>query len=52
MDPTLLDQRPKIPSILTVYRPVEEYWSASALMFVPAPNWSGCSIRSIRCSFI
>src|SRR3954447_8013160 len=28
MDPAILDKRPKLPSILTIYRPVEEFWSA------------------------
>src|SRR4051794_40180321 len=28
MDPTILDKRPKLPSILTIYRPVEDYWSS------------------------
>jgi hypothetical protein len=27
-DPTILDKRPKVPSILTIYRPVEEYWGS------------------------
>jgi hypothetical protein len=26
MSPTILDERPKQPSILTVYQPIEEYW--------------------------
>jgi hypothetical protein len=28
MDPTILDKRPKLPSILTTYRPVEDYWGS------------------------
>jgi hypothetical protein len=28
MNPAALDQRPKFPSILTIYRPVEEYWGS------------------------
>jgi hypothetical protein len=38
MNPATLDKRPKLPSILTVYRPVEEYWRS----FGPAgPNVEG-----------
>src|SRR5262245_60729873 len=29
MNPTIQDQRPPLPSILTVYRPIEEYWESS-----------------------
>ncbi len=28
MDPTILDKRPLLPSILTIYRPIEEYWES------------------------
>jgi hypothetical protein len=31
MNPTILDERVKLPSILTVYQPIEEYWRSFGL---------------------
>src|SRR3954463_4772097 len=38
MDPTILDKRPKVPSILTIYRPVEEYWSSFGPVSTHGPD--------------
>ena len=40
MSPMLQNKRPQWPSILTVFRPIEEYWSASGLArsFGPDPE--------------
>jgi hypothetical protein len=38
MDPTILDKRAKVPSILTIYRPVEEYWSSLGLARAHGPD--------------
>ena len=52
MTPTMQDKRQPLPTILTVYRPIEEYWGTFGSAFELGPDPTERSTPSTRSSSI